>query len=166
MSISFDPSKLDEIRSLAASGKKIAAIKLYREATGVGLAEAKDAVEAIARGQGVSFPSTAAQAAPFGSDAMLEDRIRQLLAARQKIEAVKFYRERTRVSLQEAKDAVDAIEAQMRAGNLSGMPPLNTANIDPFAEQPGQGSRLAVVLIALLLLAVGVAVFIFFSRGG
>ena len=81
MTISFDPSKLNEIRSLAASGDKIAAIKLYREATGVGLAEAQDAVEALARGQGVSFPSMAAQAVPFGSDAMFEDRIRQLLAA-------------------------------------------------------------------------------------
>jgi ribosomal protein L7/L12 len=31
-------------------GKKIQAIKIYREATGVGLKQAKDAVEAMARG--------------------------------------------------------------------------------------------------------------------
>jgi ribosomal protein L7/L12 len=37
---------LADIRALAQSGKKIEAIKLYRERTGAGLAEAKTAVEA------------------------------------------------------------------------------------------------------------------------
>jgi ribosomal protein L7/L12 len=37
----------DRIRELAASGSKIEAIKLYRAAHGVGLAEAKAAVEAL-----------------------------------------------------------------------------------------------------------------------
>jgi large subunit ribosomal protein L7/L12 len=35
---------------LLAAGQKIEAIKLYREHTGVGLKEAKDAVEALERG--------------------------------------------------------------------------------------------------------------------
>jgi ribosomal protein L7/L12 len=39
----------DRIRNLVDDGKKIEAIKLYREMTGVGLKEAKDAVEGIAR---------------------------------------------------------------------------------------------------------------------
>jgi hypothetical protein len=34
-----------DIQQLLNSGKKINAIKLYRERTGVGLAEAKDAIE-------------------------------------------------------------------------------------------------------------------------
>ena len=34
-----------DIQALVSSGKKINAIKLYRERTGVGLAEAKDAIE-------------------------------------------------------------------------------------------------------------------------
>jgi ribosomal protein L7/L12 len=38
---------LDEINELLVQGKKIEAIKLYREQTGVGLKEAKDAIEAI-----------------------------------------------------------------------------------------------------------------------
>jgi ribosomal protein L7/L12 len=41
--------RMDEVRSLLREGKKIAAIKAYREATGVGLAEAKNAVEALER---------------------------------------------------------------------------------------------------------------------
>lgn len=42
----------ERIRQLLAAGQKIQAIKLYREATGVGLAEAKAAVERHQRGGG------------------------------------------------------------------------------------------------------------------
>jgi large subunit ribosomal protein L7/L12 len=42
-----------EILNLLRAGQKIRAIKLYREKTGVGLAEAKNAVEALARAQGI-----------------------------------------------------------------------------------------------------------------
>lgn len=39
----------DEIRGLIRADRKIEAIKLVRERTGLGLAEAKDAVEALER---------------------------------------------------------------------------------------------------------------------
>ncbi|MXG90279.1 ribosomal protein L7/L12 [Nocardioides flavescens] len=42
-----DPAWLVEVRSLLVRGKKIQAIKVYREGTGAGLKEAKDAVEAM-----------------------------------------------------------------------------------------------------------------------
>ena len=38
---------MSEVHALVASGNKIQAIKVYRERTGVGLKEAKDAVEAL-----------------------------------------------------------------------------------------------------------------------
>ena len=38
-----------EVQQLVTSGKKINAIKLHRERTGLGLAEAKDAIEAWER---------------------------------------------------------------------------------------------------------------------
>jgi hypothetical protein len=41
------PEQLGAIRDAIARGNKIAAIKLMREATGLGLAEAKQAVEAL-----------------------------------------------------------------------------------------------------------------------
>jgi ribosomal protein L7/L12 len=66
---------------------------------GVGLKEAKDAVEAIQRGQ-------AARSGPLG-DRDLEDEVVSLLEQGQKIEAIKRYRERTGVGLKEAKDAVE-----------------------------------------------------------
>ncbi|SDT46257.1 ribosomal protein L7/L12 [Microlunatus soli] len=43
-----DP-RLDEVLRLVREGKKIRAIKVYRELTGVGLAEAKAAVEGLTR---------------------------------------------------------------------------------------------------------------------
>ena len=42
-----DP-RLDEVAGLARAGRKIEAIKAYREATGAGLREAKDAVDRLA----------------------------------------------------------------------------------------------------------------------
>jgi len=41
------PSADAEVAKLAAAGKKIEAIKLHREITGVGLKEAKDYVESL-----------------------------------------------------------------------------------------------------------------------
>ena len=43
----IDPALLDEIGRLAADGQKIDAIKRLREATGLGLKEAKDVVESL-----------------------------------------------------------------------------------------------------------------------
>ncbi len=45
--------KVAEIRDLIAGGQKLMAIKVFRETFGVGLKEAKDAVEAMERGMGV-----------------------------------------------------------------------------------------------------------------
>lgn len=94
----------DEIRRLIAQQKMIAAIKLYRERTGVGLAAAKKAVEQMKRGEGLPDNEAAA------SDP--DQRILQLLAAGQKIAAIKLYREQTNAGLKEAKDAVEALAAQ------------------------------------------------------
>ena len=45
-----------QVRALLDDGQKIAAVKLYKDQTGVGLAEAKEAVEALEAGAGP--PST------------------------------------------------------------------------------------------------------------
>jgi kynurenine formamidase/ribosomal protein L7/L12 len=116
----------NEIVLLLQGGKKIGAIKLYRERTGVGLKEAKDAVEALERGE--SLPTRE----PV--DSSMEAEIVRLLEAGKKIEAIKVYRERTGVGLKEAKDAVEAVAAQR------GLP-----------------SRVGCLGIVLLLMAVSVA---------
>lgn len=95
------------VRSLLAQGQKIAAIKLYREQTGTGLAEAKNAVERIERGErGEYVPDSKTD---FTG---LDQQILQLLSAGKKIQAIKIYRQQTNVGLKEAKDAVEALAAQ------------------------------------------------------
>jgi ribosomal protein L7/L12 len=45
-----EPDPFTEVRDLARRGKKIQAIKVYREITGTSLKEAKDAVERMEAG--------------------------------------------------------------------------------------------------------------------
>jgi ribosomal protein L7/L12 len=91
-----------EIRALLGEGQKIEAIKLYRERTGVWLRQAKEAVEAIERGEPLPIPEMV--------DERFERDLIALLDQGQKIEAIKLYRECTGVGLKEAKDAVEAIQ--------------------------------------------------------
>jgi ribosomal protein L7/L12 len=51
-----DEELQSEILSLVQGGKYIAAIKRYREATGVGLHDAKEAVDALAASRGIVVP--------------------------------------------------------------------------------------------------------------
>lgn len=95
----------DEIRELVDSGNKIEAVKRYREETGVGLAEAKAAVEAISDGHSVSRPDTT-------DDGSLADQVISLLERGEKIPAVKLYREQKGVGLKEAKEAVERLGEQ------------------------------------------------------
>jgi ribosomal protein L7/L12 len=93
-----------EIQALLAEGRKIEGIKRYREATGAGLAAAKEMVEAIERGEPLP------ERKPV--DSTFENEIVGLLEGGKKIEAIKRYRERTGGGLKEAKDAVEAVAAQ------------------------------------------------------
>lgn len=90
------------ITELLAQGRKIEAIKLYRELHGCGLKEAKEAIE--------NFSEPAARpAAPRPVAAADDADIKQLLDEGNKIAAIKLYRERYQVSLKTAKEAVEKI---------------------------------------------------------
>ena len=104
-----------QVRSLLDQGQKIAAVKLYKDQTGVGLAEAKQAVEAMQAGAGPPSPSD------IGGD--LEAELLRLLGRGDKLEAVKLYKDQKGVSLLEAKQAVESLAARhglvtQRAGCL------------------------------------------------
>jgi len=109
--------RLKEVKSLTQSGRMIEAIKLYREITHVGLKEAKDAVEAIARGEAVQINSVTVNADASGTPNSVADQaermqeVVRLIKDGEKIEAIKAFREATGVGLKEAKDAVEAIES-------------------------------------------------------
>jgi ribosomal protein L7/L12 len=150
------------LRELAAKGNKIAAIKLYREITNVGLKEAKDAIEAIMSGAPVVIPE--AIQSSLQNDALLEEYIKRLLVERKKIEAVKLYREANHCGLKEAKDAVDLIQAGMRRDGYSSMPTTPAISNDPFAEDATSYRARLIVSVALALLILLAGTF-FILRG-
>ena len=96
-----------EMRALLATGRKIEAIKRARAATGLGLAEARDWVEAIERGDAFEVPALSAE-----GPADAYDEVRALVAAGAKLEAIKRLREATGLGLAEAKARVEAIERE------------------------------------------------------
>lgn len=95
-------------------GRKINAIKLYRESTGQGLKESKDAVEQMERdlASGTTVPSPqilSASPTTSGISDSVTARIHDLVRQNRKIEAIKVYREATGVDLRAAKDYVDGL---------------------------------------------------------
>ncbi|HMU93005.1 MAG TPA: hypothetical protein PLN43_06690 [Anaerolineales bacterium] len=154
-----DSSQKSQILDLMSKGREIEAIKLYRGWTKAGLKEAKDAVEAMARGEDVQIPEPVTSV----ESGSMDGQIRALLAKNQKIEAIKVHRAATNSSLKEAKDYVEAIERGVRPNPSS---PLNIPlSNDPFEEENVRTRRMMVfVFIILAILAV---VFAFaFLRGG
>jgi ribosomal protein L7/L12 len=100
----------DDLLALVRDGRTIEAIKEYREQTGVGLKEAKGAIEMlVATGR---LPATAAQPAPAAIGDEFEARLVELVRTGRKIEAIKEFRQRTGAGLKEAKEAVEALAAR------------------------------------------------------
>ncbi len=95
---------------LLRAGRKLEAIKRYRELTGVGLKEAKDAVEAMQSGPSTTLPPKSSLLRQV-NDSEIEAQIR----SGHLIDAIKLYREKTGVGLKEAKDAVEAWRDRIRA---------------------------------------------------
>ena len=97
-----------QVKELLAQGRKIEAIKLARETSGISLEAAKDSVEAIEKhgrptlGE-MGMMSTVRLAQELGKE------VHELVAKGQKIEAIKRIREQTGLGLKEAKDLVDRI---------------------------------------------------------
>jgi LSD1 subclass zinc finger protein len=110
------------VRELIRSGNKIAAIKLFRETFEVGLKEAKDAVEAMGRGEPVNLTSYKVLAPThvqfFALDASTSDRIKVLLEQGNKIKAIELYRAATGQGLKESKDAVDAMDLGFQSNGM------------------------------------------------
>ena len=157
---SLQPHQVQQIHKLLHVGQKIQAIQLYQQATGVGLAEAKQAVEEMALLEGTKPPSGVRSY----DDPVLESKIRSLLAKGRKIDAVKIYREEYGVSLTQATDAVNRIEASMPRDSARGLPYESAIGRDPF-EDEGIANRQRVILagaiMALLLCLAVAAVFLF-----
>jgi ribosomal protein L7/L12 len=105
---------ISEIYSELQAGRKINAIKIYRENFDCGLAEAKEAVEKLETQNRYAikgFPEDLARTttASIGSNSELGLVINEIRQGN-KINAIKVFRETFNTGLKEAKDAVDAME--------------------------------------------------------
>ena len=100
----------DSPEQLLRAGRKLEAIKRFRELTGAGLKEAKDAVEAMESGRSANLPPKSSLLRQV-NDSEIERQIR----SGHLIDAIKLYREKTGVGLKEAKDAVEAWRDRIRA---------------------------------------------------
>lgn len=97
-----------ELLELLKSGHFIAALKHYRDRNGVGLAEAKAAIDAW-RAQAGHHE----QAAQAVETAVTDPQIVAAIRKGKIIEAIKLYRAKTGVSLQDAKEAIDTWRRQL-----------------------------------------------------
>lgn len=109
--------ELGEVRALLNAGNKLEAIKRYRALTGVGLKEAKDAVEAMQRGEPVpELPLPPAPPRRITSEMAIDDpELKAHLSAGRLIDAIKRYRELTGLGLKESKDAIEALRNSMKS---------------------------------------------------
>jgi len=138
------PAQREAILTAVKTGDKIEAIKLCREATGMGLAEAKVWVEKLETSPETPLPSAGELAGALTP-------VVEMLFKGEKIPAIKLYREQVKpgAGLAEAKEAVERLEAGLR-----------TQHPEKFTAPPRSGcmSVLAVCGIVLLALAVGFGV--------
>lgn len=92
-----------EVQSLLAQNHKIEAIKQLRSETGLGLAEAKALIDGALGEQNADIPSDIGRA---------RSRVKELILAGRKIEAIKLWRETTGADLKTAKDEIDRISLE------------------------------------------------------
>lgn len=145
--------KLDEVRKLVASGRTIDAIKLYREITGLGLKEAKDAIDRCADGGSLELAEGIdARKAALEAGALVGGEIRGMLEAGRKIEAIKLLRARSGLDLAAAKDIIDSMARDMNRAAKSR--PGSAAGIDR------NGGGVLRWIIAGLAVAAGIAAYL------
>ena len=122
-----------EAQRAAEQGNLIEAIKITREQTGLGLKEAKDAVEACLHGR---MPATTEGGIPLSAIVALQDG--------DKIQAIRQTRAAGGQGLKESKDAVEAYLAAHPAAH---------EQYRAASKGRGGGWRWLLVLLALLVLA-------------
>ncbi len=169
---------LEKIEQLVAGKKKVHAIKRYRELMGVGLKEAKEAVEHFELTSSWSVSSKM-------STSDMEETMEALICDGKIIGAIKLYREQTGKSLPEAKDFVENMDVykalQLEKNHVRKIPSIknedqNTAidqedsNLERLNEQSinstsskNTSSHIGLFVGILLFLVLGVVAFLYSS---
>jgi ribosomal protein L7/L12 len=155
------PEHVRKLHELIHDKQLLNAIQFYQQATGVSLAEARAAIEEMARNELVKPPDSVRDY----DNPVLESKIKSLLSKNKKIDAIKIYREEYGIGLNEARSAVERIEASMLSGgssrSMQNVPYESAIGADPFAEDGNANRRILVLVGFVAALAVcGAAVFI------
>ncbi|MCH7638952.1 MAG: ribosomal protein L7/L12 [Bacteroidetes bacterium] len=128
----------EHIAELIRHGRKIEAIKILREETGVDLKTAKEAVDRLDADPAFD-PIPALNTEGISDDVLL------LAWEGQLIPAIRLLREQSGLGLKEAKEIVEQLP------------------VDPDLPQRNTGSVAVVVVIAVALLVMGIALAVFFA---
>jgi ribosomal protein L7/L12 len=126
----------ERIAELIEQGRKIEAIKLLRERTGIGLAEAKAQIEQLTAEAADQTPP--AERIGLDTPGLPED-VLSLARAGRTIEAIGLLRERTGMGLKEAKERIEAEVGRPQVANARVM--------------------ILAVLLAVFLMGLAIAVF-------
>lgn len=132
MSDPLTDDQLEQIRAELRAGRKLQAVKLYKEWTGSSLLDAKQYVEQMKARHPADF---APMASGPGDDEM--DQILDALRQGRKIQAIKLYKENSGASLKDAKEFIERLADELRA-------------IDPNAAPSTSGCGAVILLIVLL----------------
>ena len=141
------------IKQAILQGDKIRAIKLYREQTGLGLAESKQAIERLElqlrEGHPNSFtlPSTDAVDSSPESQALL---LKEAVFRGDLVAAIKLYHDQTGLGLKDSKEAVERLEAELRQSS----PDRFCARSSRGGPQKLVAFVVAIAVVATLLLLV------------
>jgi ribosomal protein L7/L12 len=138
-----------DVQKALEQGRLIEAIKLLRKHTGVGLAEAKQAIESFGNTGKAELPPPAhtLPGAPHSMPSAAMDALQK----GNKIEAIRLYRLHMQTGLKEAKDAIDAYEARLPYQPGSGLAP---GEVPHSSGGKWFAGAIAVLLIVLVVMAV------------
>lgn len=108
----IDPLSDAELIELLRAGKKIEAIKRYRELYGAGLADAKQAIEELFDSD-LSRPASPETSPAANGNFSQDPEILAFMRQGNTIQAIKRYRELSGVGLKEAKDFIDQLDREL-----------------------------------------------------
>ena len=148
-----------EILAVWNSGSKVLAIKLLRDQSGLGLAEAKQLLESA---DAAGSPLAVNRATPASAELRTELSIHAAMASGNKLEAVKLLKEATGLGLAEAKERID--EA-MQGEPLNLEAALNQPTLPNAASSaPGEvKSSPGILWLALILVALAWGAWFYFK---
>lgn len=142
----------DNVTDALKRGNKLEAVKLLRDATGLGLKEAKDAVESAEAGTYRLLPAS-------GNLSTMSKEVEAAIGHGNKLEAIRLYREENGVGLKEAKDAIDAAFEGRQTEATNTTKATTTTEASP-GEVSRTGSPLKWLAVAAVVAAIAIYYFV------